>query len=104
MNKKTISIGESTYILKFDEFDDEVDIDSLLRIDYSNLIGEMLTFPTVVAKIGNMLAEAESVVNEKKLNLDVQEAKLKEEYRIKLSKENGGKNPTVDALSSALCN
>lgn len=102
MKKKTISIGESTYILKFDEFDDEVDIDSLLRIDYSNLIGEMLTFPTVVAKIGNMLAEAESVVNEKKLNLDVQEAKLKEEYRIKLSKENGGKNPTVDALSSAV--
>ena len=66
MNKKTISIGESTYILKFDEFDDEVDIDSLLRIDYSNLIGEMLTFPTVVAKIGNMLAEAESVVKPSK--------------------------------------
>ena len=81
MIKKVINIGDSTFTLRFDEFDEDVDVDSLLRIDYSNLLGEMVTFPTIVAKLGNMLAEAESQVNEKKLNLDVQEAKLKEEYK-----------------------
>ena len=102
MIKKVINIGDATYTLKFDEFDEEVDIDSLLRIDYSNLLGEMVTFPTIVAKLGNMLAEAESQVNEKKLNLDVQEAKLKEEFKIKLAEQNNGKNPTIDALNAAV--
>ena len=102
MIKKTLTVGDSTYVLKFDEFDEDVDIDSLLKIDYSNLLGEMVTYPTVVAKFGNMLAEAESQVSEKKLNLDVQEAKLKEEYRIKLAEQNNGKAPTVDALNSAV--
>lgn len=102
MIKKTINIGDSTYILKFDEFDENIDIDSLLRIDYSNLLGEMVTYPIIVAKFGNMLAEAESRVIEKKLNLDIQEAKLKEDYRLKLSEQNGGKNPTIDALNAAV--
>ena len=102
MIKKVINIGDSTYTLRFDEFDEEVDIDSLLRIDYSNLLGEMVTFPTIVAKLGNMLAEAESQVNEKKLNLDVQEAKLKEEFKIKLAEQNNDKNPTIDALNAAV--
>lgn len=102
MIKKTLTVGDSTYVLKFDEFDEDVNIDSLLKIDYSNLLGEMVTYPTVVAKFGNMLAEAESQVSEKKLNLDIQEAKLKEEYRIKLAEQNNGKAPTVDALNSAV--
>lgn len=100
--KKVINVGQSTYVLVFDEFEDNVDIDSLLRIDYSNLLGEMITFPTIVAKFGCMLAEVESQVSEKKLNLDVQEAKLKEEYRLKLSEQNGGKNPTIDAVNTAV--
>lgn len=102
MSKKIINIGKETYVINFDEFDDEIELEDLLKIDYSNILGEMITFPIVVAKLGNMLADAESKVNEKKLNLDVQEAKLKEEYRIKLSESNGGKNPTVDALNTAV--
>jgi hypothetical protein len=102
MITKKINIGDSCYILKFDEFDEDVDIDSLLKIDYSNLLGEMITFPTVVAKFGNMLAEAESQVNEKKLDLDITEAKLKEKYRLQLMEANGGKSPTVDQLTTAV--
>ena len=60
MATKKINIGEDTYLLKFDEFDEDIDIDQLLKIDYSNILGEMITFPTIVAKFGNMLAEAES--------------------------------------------
>lgn len=102
MSKKIINIGEQTYKLIYDEFEDGIDIDSLLKIDYSNLIGEIVTFPIIVNKFGLLLADAESKVAETKLNIDVYESKAKERLRLRLQEENGGKNPTVDALNSAV--
>lgn len=102
MEKKIVNIGKESYKLIFDNFDEEMDIDSLLKIDYSNLIGEMVTFPVIVNRFGNLLAEAESQVSEAKLNLEVFEAKTKEKLRLQLTAENGGKNPTVDALNNAV--
>ena len=99
--KKVVKIKNQTYILKFDEFDESIDVDSLLKIDYSNLIGELVTFPVIVNRFGTLLADAENEVAESKLNLDVFEAKTKERLRSKLIEENG-KAPTVDALNSAL--
>lgn len=102
MSKKIINIGEQTYKLIYDEFEDGIDIDNLLKIDYSNLIGEIITFPIIVNKFGLLLADAESKVAETKLNIDVYESKAKERLRLRLQGENGGKNPTVDALNSAV--
>lgn len=102
MKKQVINVGENQYKLIFDEFGEEFEIDELLKIDYSNLIGEIVTFPVIVNRFGNMLADAESKVAETKLNLDVLEAKLKEKLKLELAEANGGKNPTVDALNSAL--
>ena len=45
MNSKMITIGDKTYRLMYDEFGEDIDIDELLKIDYSNLIGEIVTFP-----------------------------------------------------------
>lgn len=102
MSKKIINIGEQSYKLLYDEFEDGIDIDNLLKIDYSNLIGEIITFPIIVNKFGLLLADAESKVAETKLNIDVYESKAKERLRLRLQEENGGKNPTVDALNSAV--
>jgi len=102
MEKKVITIGGKTLKLLFDDFDEDVDVDSLLKIDYSNLIGEMVTFPVIVNRFGQLLAEAESQVSEKKLTMEVFEAKLKEKLRNKLSEKNGGKAPTVDALNNSV--
>ena len=88
MSKKIINIGEQSYKLLYDEFEDGIDIDNLLKIDYSNLIGEIITFPIIVNKFGLLLADAES--------------KVEERLRLRLQEENGGKNPTVDALNSAV--
>lgn len=99
MQKKVITIGGQTYVLIFDEFDENVDIDAILKIDYSNLIGEMVTFPVIVNRFGQMLAESESQVALSKLNLEVTEAKLKESARVILS-EQSGKNPSIDAVNS----
>ena len=102
MQKKVIKVGETTYKLLFDDFDEDMDIDSLLKIDYSNIIGELVTFPVIVNRFGILLAEAESKVSESKLNLEVFEAKTKERLRNELAEANGGKNPTVEALNNAL--
>lgn len=101
-NRKLIVIGDSTYSLLIEEFGEEIQVDDLLRIDYSNLLGEIITFPVVVNRLGSLLAEAEQAVSEKKLNLEVFEAKLKERKRILLTEENNGKSPTVDALNTAI--
>ena len=60
MEKKIIKVGEKTYKLLFDNFDEDMNIDELLKIDYSNLIGELITFPVIVNRFGQLLAEAES--------------------------------------------
>ena len=102
MEKRIIQIGGNTYKLIFDNFDEDVDIDSLLKIDYSNLIGELVTFPVILNRFGILLAEAESQVAETKLNMDVYEAKNKERLRIELAEQNNGKAPTVEALNNAV--
>lgn len=102
MEKKIINIGDKSYRLIFDQFDDsEVDIDELLKIDYSNLIGEIVTFPVIVNRFGLLLAECESKLSEAKLNLDVLEAKIKERLRKELIDEKG-KSPTIDTLNNAV--
>lgn len=101
MDRKIVKIGDKTYTLLIRPFDEDVEVDDLLRIDYSNLIGEMVTFPVVVNRIGIMLAEAESAVSERKLNLEILEAKTKERLRIQLAESNG-KAPTVEALNNAV--
>ncbi len=103
METKVLNIGGVNYKLSIETFDeDEVtDIDSLLKIDYSNLIGEMVTFPVIVNKLGIMLADAESAVSEAKLNKEIYEAKLKEKLRIELADANKGKAPTVEQLNNA---
>lgn len=102
MEKRIIQIGGNTYKLIFDNFDEDVDIDSLLKIDYSNIIGELVTFPVILNRFGILLAEAESQVAETKLNMDVYEAKTKERLRIELAEQNNGKAPTVEALNNAV--
>lgn len=100
--KKIINVGGQTLAIVYEEFDEKVDLDNLLKIDYSNLMGEIITFPIIVNRFGLLLADAESAVAEAKLTLEIYEAKAKERFRVQLLGENGGKNPTVDALNSAV--
>ena len=45
--KKVINIGGRQYVLRVGEFDEnELDVEDLLKIDYSNLVGELVTFPS----------------------------------------------------------
>lgn len=101
MSTKVVQVKDKTYRFNFEDFEEDVDIDDLLKIDYDNLLGEMITFPVIVNRFGTLLAEAESKVAEAKLNLEVFEAKTKERIRIELTEQNG-KSPTVEALNNAV--
>lgn len=102
MEKRILKIGNNIYKLIIEDFDEDIDIDSLLKINYSNLIGEIVTFPVILNRFGVLLAESESQVSEAKLNLDVFEAKTKESLRKQLAEQNNGKSPTVEALNNAV--
>ena len=49
-------------VLRLQSFDTKVDVDDILRIDYSNIMGEILTFPLMFNRIANLKAEQESIV------------------------------------------
>lgn len=102
MEKKVVNIAGKQYILRIGEFNEDFDVEEFLKIDYSNLIGELVTFPIIENRIGIMLADAESKVTEVKLNRDILEAKLKEKYMIALTDVNNGKRPTIDAINAAI--
>jgi len=72
-------------ILTLQEFNPEMEVDEILRIDYGNIMGELLTFPVLFNRIANLQAEMASVVAEAKLDTDIFEAQLMEEYRKKLA-------------------
>lgn len=104
-----ITVGNKVCSLSVKMFDDEIDIETLLKIDYSNLIAEMITFPVVVNRFGLLLADVESAVSESKLNLEIYEAKKREILRKNLTEESEDSKgntkytkPTVDELNNAI--
>jgi hypothetical protein len=100
MDKKIIRVGSNSYKLLIGEFDEEVEVEDLLKIDYSNIVGEVITFPIIVNRLGVMLADMEANVSEKKLNLEIKEAQLREKYELEMIEE--GKKATVDKLNTAV--
>jgi len=97
---KQVTVKDRTYVLKYKDFDEEVELDDILKIDYSNIIGELLTFPIIMNRLGLLLADAEEAVAEAKLNLKVYEAKSKEMHRLELADDK--KKPSVDEVASAV--
>ena len=68
-------------------FDMDMDVDDILKIDYSNVIGELLTFPVIMNRIGVLKAEQEDVVRKAKMSTEIYEAQLKQQYYRTLATE-----------------
>jgi hypothetical protein len=64
--------------------DEEIDLDSLLRIDYAQILGELSSFSVFLNRLGILLAEAENTVREKTLDFKVYRSKLNERLRNEL--------------------
>jgi len=46
-----VTFGGKSFILKIGKLTEELDIEDLLKIHYDNIIGEILTFPSIMNKI-----------------------------------------------------
>lgn len=102
-----IEFGNKLYSLKIQDFDTDIDVEAILNIDYANLLGEILTFPVLFNRIGNLRAEYEALVKTAALDLEVLKAETKARIRkAETSMVDDGKGktkivgPTVDELES----
>jgi len=69
--------------LKYEGFEDEIDVDEICKIDYSNIYGEVVTCTALMNRIGIIRAEAESILKEKELLAKIEEARIKKSERRK---------------------
>ena len=88
--KTVVHVGDKPLVLVFSEFDEELDVDEITSIDYSNIYGEAVTVSALQNKIGMLKAEAEKYYQDKKLECDIYEAGIKKKWRREAA-TNGGK-------------
>jgi len=96
-----IEYGEKMVVLTLLPFDTELDVDDILRIDYYNIMGEILTFPLMFNRIANFKAEIEEIVNRTKFDLEVFEAQLMEQKRKSLE-ANSERKVTISEVEAAV--
>jgi hypothetical protein len=71
------------------DFDDEVDIDMMTGIDYSNLFGEAVTVSANLNRFGILKASAEEKLSKAKLELDIYESGLRKSFRREANMNDG---------------
>lgn len=84
------------------EFDSEMEVDDLLRIDYANIMGEILTFPLMYNRIANLRAEMDELQSKTRLDTRIFEHQLREKKRKSLSAESEGKRITDTQIETAM--
>ena len=102
MRELRFTMGDNVVQFRLDDFDDNMDLDKLLKIDYSNLMAELITFPVVVNRLGLLAAEMDSIVQETKLDLSIYEAKAKERIRNAFESDPDKKRYTIAEVDDAL--
>lgn len=98
--KITIELKSKIAVLNILPFDTDINVDDILRIDYSNLLGEILTFPVIMNRIMNLKAEMQNIVKESKMDLEVFEAELSEKKRGLLASQ--GSKVTIKEVENAV--
>ena len=99
-----IELGKKVYTFVHTPFDAEVDRDDLTFIHYDNLMGEIITVPTLMNRVGILKAEADNALNQTKLAHRILEATKSEHYRKALivKSQEKTKHPTVGAVEDAV--
>lgn len=87
--------------LTFGNLDLDIDVDECMKVDYGNLVGDMITFPLFFSQIAQLRAEAESQVVESKAQFEFFQAKQSAYFRKKLFQDTS-KKPTKDEVEDAV--
>ena len=104
---KSIQLKDREIQLNFEEIDN-LDLESVLTIDYINLKEDIQGFPFVVNQLNFLVVEANSILNKDKFQLEILNSNLDEEKAklfLKIKKElvdNGEKNPTISLIESQI--
>lgn len=88
------ALKDKLVALHTNDWDFNINMDDLLKIDYSNIFGEIVTIPVLENQVGRLLAEMRNYAKEQKLSLDIKEAEVRKLYRNDASGE-GAKKPTL---------
>ena len=87
MDPLIIEVKGKVYRLQIQDFGPDIDLDDIIGIDYSNILGELLTFPVVFNRIGILKAEIDNFWANARLDLEIKRARLEEQYRIELTED-----------------
>lgn len=98
--KIMVEIGTKTVVLVSPDKDEEIELDDVTTINYSNLYGEAVTVSGLLNKVGLMKVEYEKKAKEEKLFCDVFAANLRKKLRREAA-TNGGRI-TIDGESFKL--
>lgn len=88
--KQVIKLEDKTVVLIYQDLDDDIDVDQLLQIDYTNIYGEILTNSVILNKVGMLRADTQALYDLMKMNANIFEANLRKKYRRE-ALLNGGK-------------
>lgn len=108
-NKIILEFPTKMVVLILNPFDTDVDIERLLFIQAHNIVGEIITWPIVTNRVGNLKADMEQVVAETKMDFEIfianqQEIKRKE-LRVTTTDAKGNakvEKPTKDEVENAV--
>lgn len=107
--KVTIELPTKMVVLTLTPFDTDIDADELTNTQYHNIVGEILTFPVIMNRVGNLKADMENLLSETKLDFDIFEATWQEKKRKELTfNESDAKGnpkvnkPTKDEVENAV--
>lgn len=102
-----IDLPSKMVVLSSVTYENEIDVDSALKIDYANILGEILTFPVFLNRIGVLLAEADDNVRQSEFDIEIEGKEVKLEYqkaeqRARTSlKQSGIKSPTAKEIENS---
>lgn len=96
-------------VLNLTQFDTDIDTDRLMFIQSHNIPGELITWPVIMNRVGNLKADMEQVVAETKMDFDIFLANWQEKKRKELTqvvKDSKGNDkidkPTKDEVENAV--
>ena len=81
METTIIHLNGKPLVLKMSDFDDEIDVDELTRINYENVYGDAVTVSALLNKIGVLRAHAEGVYDNQALEVEFKTSSLKKMFR-----------------------
>lgn len=79
---KIISLKDKIVKLIIEKDQGEINVEDLLRIDYANILGEILTFPVILNRLGILLSDIEDHLRKSNFILDKEKVDLKRKRAI----------------------